>query len=227
MPVFPPFHHSVAKEGHSFEMKPIPNPNALAVDPATKGVGGAVVWLNGIDAARAKPWNLPAVTVVLSNMQIGVKQGDGAANRAGFVKRGDAVRMMSAESQLHLLRGRGAAYFTLAFPDPNKELTKTFHAAGRVELSSAAGYHWANATLFVCDHPYFALTDREGRFRFEQVPAGPVSVVAWHPNWHAVKQERDPETGLVSRTTYAAPLEMSASANVVVGGTTTADVRLR
>jgi hypothetical protein len=135
--------------------------------------------------------------------------------------------MTSAESQLHLLRGRGVAYFTLAFPDPNKELTKTFNTPGRVELSSAAGYHWARANLFVCEHPYFALTDREGRFRFEQVPAGPVSVVAWHPNWHAAKQERDPETGLVSRTTYAAALEVSASASVEVGRTTTADVKLR
>ncbi|RDJ93047.1 hypothetical protein B4Q13_24620, partial [Lacticaseibacillus rhamnosus] len=60
--------------------------------------------------------------------------------------------------------------------------------AGRVELSSGAGYHWAHANLFVTNHPYFAFTDLDGRFAFDQVPAGAVKVVAWHPNWWMAKQ---------------------------------------
>ena len=34
-------------------------------------------------------------------------------------------------------------------------------------------------------------------------------VVAWHPGWLPVRQDRDPETGLVSRMTYAPPLELA------------------
>jgi hypothetical protein len=220
------FPFGVAAEGGSFVLKPMPNPHRLTVDAATKGVAGAVVWLKGIDAARAKPWDLPAVRVELRNLQIEVKQGD-AATRTGFVRRGDAVEMASAESDFHVLRGRGAGYFSLAFPDPNKPLSRTFDKAGRVDLSSGAGYYWASASLFVDDHPYYALTDREGRFRFEKVPAGAVTVVAWHPNWNAAKQERDPETGLVSRQTYAAPLEGSAAVNVEVGRGATAELLFR
>lgn len=227
VPDAPSFQFGVAKAGGSFELKQITNPNRLTVDPATKGVAGAVVWLKGIDPARAKPWDWPAVEVAFRDMQIEVKQGNGAAGRVGFVRRGDAVTMQSAEPVFHVLRGRGATFFSLAFPDANKSLSRTFDKTGRVELSSGAGYYWANATLFIDDHPYFALTDREGAFRFEKVPAGPLTVVAWHPHWHAVKQERDPETGLVSRQTYAAPLEVSAPVTVEAGRGATADLRLR
>ena len=43
---------------------------------------------------------------------------------------------------------------------------------GRFELTSAAGYYWQSADLFVCDHPYYAVSDGTGRFQFTQVPAG-------------------------------------------------------
>jgi hypothetical protein len=32
--------------------------------------------------------------------------------------------------------------------------------------------------------------------------------VAWHPNWRVARQERDPESGLVSRIAFAEPLEL-------------------
>lgn len=226
VPEAPSFRFGVPKAGGSFELKDIPNPNRLTVDPASKGVAGAVVWLKGVDAARAKPWDLPAVGVRFRDLQIEVTQG-AATGRVGFVRRGESVTMQSAEAVFHVLRGRGASYFSLAFPDPNKPLSRAFDTAGRVELSSGAGYYWANASLFVCDHPYFALTDRDGSFRFEKVPAGPVTVVAWHPHWHAVRQERDPETGLVSRQTYATPPEASTPATVEAGRAVTAEVGLR
>jgi hypothetical protein len=227
VPDAPPFKYSVGKADGNFESKEFANPNRIHVDPASKGVAGAVVFLTGVDPTRAKPWDLPSVRVELRELQIVVKQGGDSPKRAGFVRRGDAVSMASSESNFHVLRGRGAAFFSLAFPDADKSLIRTFDKVGRVELSSGAGYYWAHANLFVCDHPYFALTDRDGRFEFTQVPAGEVKVVAWHPNWDAAKLERDPETGLVSRLTYAAPLEVTVPATVETGRTSTAELRLR
>ena len=37
-----------------------------------------------------------------------------------------------------------------------------------------------NAFILVFSHPYFALTDEDGRYRIEDVPAGTYNVVAWH-----------------------------------------------
>ena len=49
--------------------------------------------------------------------------------------------------------------------------------------------------MFVCDHPYYAVTDADGRFRFPSVPAGQYELVAWHPNWVVAHTERNPENG--------------------------------
>jgi hypothetical protein len=37
-----------------------------------------------------------------------------------------------------------------------------------------------NAFILVFSHPFFALTDAEGRYRIENVPAGTYNVVAWN-----------------------------------------------
>jgi hypothetical protein len=211
----------------SFEARSIPNPNRPHVQPGSLAFAGVVVCLRGIDPARAKPWDLPPVRVELNEFQVVVKQGDDAPRRAGFVRRGDAVAMASAERQFHVLRGRGAAFFSLPFPEPGKPLSRTFDHAGRVDLSSGAGYYWASAELFVDDHPYYALTDADGRFAFDRVPAGETSVVAWHPSWHAGTIERNPETGLATRLTYAAPIEAASGVRVQPGQTATAELRLR
>jgi hypothetical protein len=126
----------------------------------------------------------------------------------------------------HVLRGRNAAYFSLTFPDPDQPITRTFDKPGRVELSSGAGYYWASADLFVTDHPYYTVTDRAGNFAFEQVPVGAVEVVAWLPGWEVAKQERDPESGMVVRQTYAAPKEAAKRVTVAAGTAAEAGISL-
>jgi hypothetical protein len=37
-----------------------------------------------------------------------------------------------------------------------------------------------NAFVLVFSHPFFAVTDDQGRYRIENVPVGNYSVVAWH-----------------------------------------------
>ena len=72
------------------------------------------------------------------------------------------------------------------------------------------------------DSPYYALTDRDGRFSFDGVPAGPVEVVAWHPSSAVVRQERDPESGFITRQTYGPPVEAVRRATVEPGRTAAA-----
>src|SRR5437867_4471934 len=37
------------------------NPNAPVIDPRTRGVANAVVFLGGVEPKRARPWDLPGV----------------------------------------------------------------------------------------------------------------------------------------------------------------------
>src|SRR5206468_2576897 len=70
------------------------NPHAPQIDPATAGVGGAVVFLRGVDPAKARPWNHAGVVVEHRDRQLWVVQG-GVRSRVGFIRRGDAVTMVS------------------------------------------------------------------------------------------------------------------------------------
>ncbi len=212
-------------DGSGLDSRAVPLANAPRIDAFTRGVGGVVVYLREVDITRARPWDLPNVEVELRDSQIVVKQGD-RADRTGFVKRGGLVTMRSAEPVHHVLRARGAAFFALAFPDPDQPLTRTFDTCGRVELTSASGSYWQAADLFVCDHPYYAVTDSDGRFRFTNVPAGQYDLVAWHPNWEIVHTERNPESGAPSRLRYGPPLETSRPVTVPRGRTGLANLTL-
>lgn len=194
-----------------------PNPFAPVVDEKTRGLAHAVVYLNEIDPEVGRPWDLPPVRVVMAGRSIVVNQFTGPVGRVGFVRRGDEVEMMSIDPAHYMLRANGAAYFTLPFPDPDKPLRRRFVEPGLVELTSGAGYYWAAADLFVADHPYYAVTDREGRFALPLVPPGKYELVCRVRNWHVADKDRDPESGLISRQWYLPPVESRMSVNLGPG----------
>ncbi len=184
-----------------------PNPNAPAIDPATRGVADAVIFLRGVEAARSRPWDHAPVRVEQRDQQFHVLQG-GRDGRTGFVRRGDAVAMISRDPLFHALRAEGAAFFTLMFPDPDSPLSRRLTEKGVVELSSAAGRYAMRAYLFVDDHPYYTRTDAAGRFTLDRVPAGKYDVVCWLPNWHEAGHERDPDSAIINRLTFYKPVEL-------------------
>src|SRR5439155_25547234 len=151
-----------------------------------------------------------------------VRQGGGAGN-VGFVRRGDAVEMVSGQEVFHSLHASGAAFFTLAFPDAGDVACRRFEENGQVELTSAAGYYWMRGYLFVDEHPYYTRTDGEGRFTLANVPPGPCEVVCWLPDWREAHHERDPESGLVTRLTFRPPLEIVRPIKLTEGGARTVD----
>lgn len=199
-------------------LRPWPNPHAPVIDPASGGVRDAVVLLRGVDPERSKPWDLPPARVEIADAAIVVVQGDDRGP-VGVVPRGAAVEMVSREERLHLLRARGAAFFSQPLTEPGVVRSRTLGSEGHVELSSGAGYFWMRAHLFVSEHPYVARTDAAGRFAFENVPAGPVEVVAWLPNWRERDHEVNPDTGLRTGVEFAAPLTQTGRATVEAGRT--------
>lgn len=215
VPVAPTFLYGVASSDGNFLTKTVSGPNQPRIDAATKSVTGVVVTLRGFDAAAARPWDHPAVRVELGDGAIRVRQG--ASERVGFVRLGDGVEVVSRDAAYHILRGRGDDFFSLSLPAASQQRTRAFTRPGRVELSSGSGLYWARADLFVTDHPYWTVTDADGRFELPRVPAGRVEVVAWHPNWRPARQDRDPETGLVSRMTYEPPIERTTFIDVAAG----------
>jgi len=45
---------------------------------------------------------------------------------------------------------------------------------------SCSIHPWMKAWVLVCDHPYFAVTDKDGKFEIKNAPAGKYRLVVWH-----------------------------------------------
>ena len=145
--------------------------------------------------------------VELRDDQIHVCQGD-HDGRSGFVRRGDAITMVSRQNNFQSLQVRGPAFFARSFPDPHQSCTRRLDRAGLVELMSGCGYFWMHGRLFVDEHPYYTHTDREGHFTLPQVPPGEYQLVCWLPDWHEESRELDAETALICRLTFRPPVEI-------------------
>jgi len=78
----------------------------------------------------------------------------------------------------------GASTPLLAIPfSDNGQVVPTELAAresGVVEVSCRQ-HPWAHAYVASFDHPYFAVTGPDGRFRLDSVPAGRYTLKLWHP----------------------------------------------
>ncbi len=196
-----------------------PNPNIPVIDPTTRGVRGAVVFLRGVDPSRARPWDLAPVHVEIRDRLLQVKQGD-AIGHTGFVRRGDTFEGVTHDTGVfHSLRGEGADRFMLPFPDADQPRPRRLSRPGIVELSSGNGQFWMRAHLFVVEHPYFTHTDDLGGFTFEQVPPGEYDLVCWLPDWHEAGHDIDADSWLVARVNYRPPVESIVRVRVKSGET--------
>jgi hypothetical protein len=207
-----PFHAPVSPgvEHSGGARRDWPNPNAPQIDPQSKAVAGAVVFLRGVETSHARPWDHPPVQVELRDYRIRIRQGD-AEQRCGFVRRGDTVTLVSRQEVFHSLQVRGAAFFSRALPDIDQPSTQRFDRAGVVELASGCGHFWMRGHLIVADHPYYTRTDNAGRFTLAQVPPGSYELMCWMPNWREAGHELDAETALVCRLAFRPPIEVVQS----------------
>ena len=177
-----------------------PAPNIPKIDPAG-GIAGVLVYLDGVSSA-ARNGTTRLVGLELNDALPMVRQGDDPPRSIGLVHRGDAIAIVNKQDRFHAIRARGRAFWTFTLPDADRPLTKRLDQNGIVELSSAAGYYWMHAYLFVCEHPYCALTDAAGNFELPAVPPGDYRLVAWLPSWDVVRRERDPESTAVARIQF-------------------------
>jgi hypothetical protein len=178
-----------------------PNPHAPSIDSSNRGVAGAVVFLRGVDAKRARPWDLPPLRVVVKESRYHIVQGD-FDGETGFAQRGTTVTIESQDDRFQAVQARGAAFFTITLPRHSPSVDRVLPHSGVVELSSNAGQFWMRAHLFVADHPYLTRTDASGQFSLQKVPPGSYELACWLPNWHEAARELDAETTLVTRLTF-------------------------
>lgn len=195
-----------------------PNPHTPRIGSGGE-VASAVVFLQGIDPRRSRPWDHLPVQIAFHDYQLDILQGE-SKSLYGFVRRGEVIEMVSRQPKFfHSLQARGAAFFTAPFPDPDRPQQRRLERSGVVDLASDCGCFWMAGHLFVDDHPYYARTDAQGRFTLSQVPAGRYRLVCWLPNWHPKVRELDADTWAIASVQYQPPLTISQDVQIGPGET--------
>ncbi|MDR4478166.1 MAG: hypothetical protein R3B37_00245 [Nitrospira sp.] len=165
----------------------VPSP-VLQIDPATNGIHEVLIYLERVEKGKAAEAAYP------------LRMGKSAAHPAGracqfeqqvspFVRTSE-IAFINYEPILHNphLFNDKHSLFNIAMPTADREIeTKLIRARG-IGLRVQCDVHvHMNAWAAAFDHPYFAVTDEQGRFEIGGIPPGNYTVIAWHQGYNIVK----------------------------------------
>jgi len=147
-----------------------------AADASPKGLADVIVWI--ADARTGKPLSNdkrfelssehcqldPRIQSVPVGSTVNVFNDDKAIHRLVFIAatNGDTLQTMR--------------FFNDGQVVASEVLAKT---PGIVEVRCVQ-HPWSKAFIAVFDHPYYAVTERNGAFRIDSLPPGKYTVNAWH-----------------------------------------------
>lgn len=152
----------------------------LIVGPQN-GVANTVVFLKNI--SRGKAMIIPEARRSLDQKQCRYEPHILLAAENG------PLQLNSSDPVLHTVHMDGAASYNLPFPFIDRPVTRTMPSAGLVNVRCNGGHAWMNAEIMVVSHPYYAVTDKSGRFELTDVPPGQYQIVAWHEGWKLDREE--------------------------------------
>ena len=145
------------------------------------GVSNTVVYLS--DITRGKAMDLPMVRRSLNQKQCRYEP------HIFLVPQGTALNMITSDPVLHNIHMTGASSYNAAFVNQNQTVSEKLNDPGLIDVQCNGGHTWMNAEILVVRHPYYAVTDQDGKFTISGVPAGQYQIVAWHEGWHIAGKE--------------------------------------
>ena len=156
----------------------------IEVDPKTKGLKDAVVWLEGVPAPAAHQ-EVADEPVVMDQQNfffvphvLAVKSGQAVEFRNSDVaNHGVKASSLEPRNQFNVIIPFGGHY-------THRFVTSKHPVAIGCPIHSAMA-----AWIFVFDHGYYAVTDKEGRFTLPPVPAGRYTLHVHHPDGGLRKSE--------------------------------------
>lgn len=143
--------------------------------------------------------------ISISNISSGKDFGDAMALDQKECVYTPHIVLTPAGSELEILNNDGILHnihtyseanpaFNQAQPKFKKKLKKKFDQPERVKVTCDA-HNWMTGWIVVMDHPYYAVTDGEGKFSLGDVPAGEYEVKIWHETLGETMQKVTVEAG--------------------------------
>lgn len=147
------------------------------VNPSNKGLAGVVVFINPERdeklavhpdlQAEPKPFVLDQPNCVFTP-------------RIFAVRAGQNITAKNPDPVLHNVVIKGLKNDqNVQIPTGSEKALKLVSEANAITV--ACGSHpWMKGFCWCFDHPYFAVTDKDGKFEIKNVPAGNRKIVIWH-----------------------------------------------
>lgn len=171
--------------------EPVPVPEAgtvrrlMEVEPKTKGLKDAVVWLEGVprparsgDEARTEPVVMDQQNYAFVPHVLAVEAGREVEFRNGDVaNHGVTASSLEPQNRFNVVTPQGGG-------------SRHRFVASKYPVAIGCPIHAAMAAwVYVFDHPYFAVTDDAGRFRLPPVPPGRYTIQVRHPDGGLRRQQ--------------------------------------
>ena len=142
---------------------------------------------------------------------------------------GAPLEIVNSDPILHNVHARARAVdglqtlFNIAQPlrGQRTSVDASLMKPGIVALTCEAGHPWMTAYVFVAQHPYVAVTNDEGEFVIDGVPAGTYRIKMWH---EGVRLNRIIES--LQRYEYEDPYEVVKQITVTSSGEALVDFEL-
>jgi hypothetical protein len=188
------------------------SPQMLLVSAVNQGVKDTVIAVEGLTKGKVPAADKPT----LDNHKCTL------VPHVQAVMAGTEMVIQSSDPVLHTTRGRLPDFkqaFNLVFPKNTPAKEQRIRSPGVIVVTCDTHAHM-RAYILSFEHPYFAVTDGDGRFHIDQVPASSYTLRAWHEGWRTLEYDQD------GRPTYEEPYLMTREVRVMAGETSEVEFQL-
>ncbi len=161
---------------------------SLLVDPATKGMKNAVVYLKNIQSGKS--WQIDENSLAMD------QKGCQFTPHVLLVPVGQTFYMLNNDGILHNIHTRSEINKEINKAQPKflKKMKLSFEKPEFVKVTCDV-HNWMTGWIVVAPHPYYVVTDANGKFQIKNVPPGTYELEVWHEKLGAVQKQVEVKAG--------------------------------